>query len=163
MTRTWLTIAGGVIVGVVGTALVLKLHVLPLAHMRTFCEKSRHHCIRVTVDPATNVVNVDAEPLIKKGKNHTIHWIIDNGDSQNFKFASNGIAFLGTNGDGGNKEFSCAPDTGNDPDGTQLIFACDDYDGAPAASSFPQGYKYNVNLVDPVGNPLSLDPHIVNN
>ena len=165
MNGSFVNIAGGVVLGAVAAVLALKfVGPAAAAHPRTFCEKAKQHCIKVTVD-SKSVVQVDAEPLTKHGKNHTIHWIIDNDDNQNYTFpATGGIVFPGAdkkgNKDGGDQEFPpCYPDIGNDPNG--LIFACDDYDGTPSASA--NGYFYVVTVVDANGNKYKSDPHIVNN
>jgi hypothetical protein len=122
------------------------------------------------VDATTNppTVNVDVDPLKKTGKNHTVHWIIDNDTGQNFQFpATGGILFY--DGDGGKSEFNCALDTTNDPN--NQTFTCFDPKGAKCSMQDGKpdpcklGYKYDITVNDPSTaiTAHTNDPRIINN
>ena len=159
MNRLYSTIAVSVLFGAVAGGLILNTF-LGTAARPGFCEKPRHHCIKVTVDAtdsAAPVLKVDADTLVKKGKNRTIHWMIDNDNGQNFTFPSTasdkGIEF--TEADGA-AEFQCSIDLADDPN--YHTYSCDDPDGKPKSA----GYKYKVKVTGSGIIPSPLDPKIVN-
>ena len=149
MSRGLATVTVGIIGLIVGVLLVYFLRpALPPPPVPTAATdwylQSRHHCIVASGDPS-NAIDVETDPLGKKGKGHGIRWHIPAG--QPFSFPSNGIAFATAGG------FACAPIR-------PTIYECVDADGTPGV------YKYTVTLTSnstSVANPLPADPHIVNN
>lgn len=149
MNGSLLRVPGGASVGALVAALVLSATYASTAQAFD-CTLPKHHCIKVTVDAATNKLVVDADPLTKKGQGHHIHWIVDNDPGQAYTFPANGIAF--SSHDGGAQEFT---NCGVDPSNAH-VFHCDSPKGARGS------YKYTVTVS---GNPRPspLDPHVVNN
>src|SRR5271165_4456566 len=118
MNRTLVTVSTGV-VGLVAGAVVTYF---ALSGQAEWCAMSKHHCIVVTVD-AANTIDVETDPLGKKGSGHRIRWIIP--ADQPFSFPSNGIVFA-TPG-----EFNCPPP--NPPPSTPNMIQCDDPNGTPGS------------------------------
>jgi hypothetical protein len=112
------------------------------------CALPRHHCIKVTVDAATNTLAVDADPLSKKGTGHQVHWVLDNEPGQSYTFPATGIAFSGS---GARVFTNCGVDPAN-----AHVFHCADPTGTKGT------YKYTVTVS---GNPRppALDPRVINN
>jgi hypothetical protein len=109
-----------------------------------WCAKPKHHCIVVTVDGA-NAIDVQTDPLGKKGPDHRIRWIIP--PERPFSFPGNGIVFA-TAG-----EFDCTQPSAN-------TFECLDSNGTRGE------FKYTVAVTSNstgTPNPQPIDPRIVNN
>lgn len=144
MNRSSFALAGAARAGALAGTLVLSVCYAQSVQALD-CTLPKHHCIKVTVDAATNTLSVDADPLTKKGPGHYLHWILDNDAGQSYTFPSNGIAFSST-------EFTnCNRDPAN-----AHVFHCDDPKGMTGS------YKYTV-TVSGNPNPPKLDPHVVNN
>ncbi len=107
------------------------------------------HCIKVTVDASTHKLDVDTEPLRKRGPGHRVHWTLVNGPGQSYAFGADAITF--SSSDGGAQVFMCKLDPKD-----VHVFHCHDSTGKRGT------YKYTV-TVRGNPNPVPLDPHIINN
>ena len=150
MSRTLVTVSTGV-VGLVAGAVVTYF---ALSGQAEWCAMSKHHCIVVTVD-AANTIDVETDPLGKKGKGHTIRWIIPS--DQAFSFPANGIVFAIAG------EFRCPPP--NPGPANPHVFECDDPNGTTNPDGTPKDFKYTVTLTSnsAAPTPQPVDPRIVNN
>ncbi len=150
-------------VGSTGTALVLAgvvayLVAGPKPVLPPDCSKTGVHCVKVWVRAATPAapitVMVDARTIYNQaGRFQAIYWFIDAFQSLGYSFAPNAIVF--TNGQ---NEFTCIQAA------TPAVNMVECDDPQANASPQPDGFKYNITLINGAGDNIATkDPYVVNN
>lgn len=121
------------------------------AAAQTPCSASKQHCILVTVEKEASgdlKLYVDAPELRVKGAGHVIFWRLENAAEQNYKFASNGIAFKTQ--DGKDQFTNCGPVGSNG-----ATFKCTD------KNTIQDKFEYAITVSGSPAVPV-LDPWIIN-